>query len=252
MTAPHPMNRRGFLKSSAALLGTSLVARAATGPAKADARPIGANGDIRVAIIGVGRKGSQLVENVLQVRGARLVAICDVDPRTLAQQREELAKKNVTLFARTEVREVLARPDVDAVVIASPNHWHALHTVWACQAGKDVYVEKPVSHNPWEAVQMSRAARRHGRVVQVGTQMRSDVAIPQVIDYLRRGELGKIQWIHALCYKYREGIGRRLPWYPDWLDYDQFCGPAPLVPLVRNELHYDWHWFWATGNGAAC
>lgn len=213
------------------------------------AQSVGANDALRIGVIGVGRKGEDLAQKVIATRGARLVAICDVDPRVLATRKETLEKLGAKLFATTDARRLIERPDVDAVIVASPNHWHALQTVWACEAGKDVYVEKPVSHSVWEGVQMVRAARRHGRVVQAGTQMRSDVAMPEVIAYLRAGNLGRIQWVHSLCYKSRGGIGRRLPWYPDWLDYDLFCGPAPVVPLVREELHYDWHWYWDTGNG---
>jgi len=241
------LNRRKFLKTSALALGAGLISRAAL---PASAQPVGANGAIRLGIIGLGRKGGRgHIEMILKTPGVRLAAICDVDPRVLAERKETLSHENVAVFATTDARKLLERADVDAVVIASPNHWHALQTVWACEAGKDVYVEKPISHNPWEGMQMVRAAARYGRVVQTGTQMRSDIAMPQVIEYLRSGEIGKILWVHSLCYKFREGIGRKLPWYPDWLDYDMYCGPAPVVPLVRDELHYDWHWQWDTGNG---
>lgn len=240
------IDRRRFLKTSALALGAGLISRATL---PAHAQPVGANDAIRLGVIGAGRKGTDHIEKILKIPGVRLAAICDVDPRILAKHREALSRENVSVFETTDARVLVERPDIDAVLVASPNHWHALHTVWACQAGKDVYVEKPVSHNPWEGAQMVRVAARYNRVVQAGTQMRSDIAIPQVIDYLRSGEIGKILWVHSLCYKFREGIGRRLPWYPDWLDYDMFCGPAPVVPLVRNELHYDWHWYWDTGNG---
>ncbi|HEY5550949.1 MAG TPA: Gfo/Idh/MocA family oxidoreductase [Opitutaceae bacterium] len=240
------LDRRKFLKTSALALGAGLISRTAP---PVHAQPIGSNDAIRLGLIGVGRKGRGHIETILKTPGVRLVAICDVDPRELAKHRENLSREKVSVFTTTDARVLLERADVDAVLISSPNHWHALQTVWACQAGKDVYVEKPISHNPWEGVQMVRAAARYNRVAQTGTQMRSDIAMPQVIEYLRSGEIGKMQWVHSLCYKFREGIGRRLPWYPDWLDYDMFCGPAPVVPLVRDELHYDWHWQWDTGNG---
>ena len=210
---------------------------------------MGSNGAVRVGVIGLGRKGLAHVENLLKLADVRIAAVCDVDPRVLAAGVDYLRKSNVEVFATVEARRLLERGDVDAVMVVSPNHWHALHTVWACEAGKDVYVEKPVAHSVWEGVQMTRAAARYGRIVQAGTQMRSDVAMPKVIQYLREGHLGRIRWVHSLCYKNREGIGRRQPWYPDWLDYDRYCGPAPVVPLVRAELHYDWHWYWNTGNG---
>ncbi len=234
--------RRAFIKTSAIAVGASLCARVR-------AAPLGANDDVRVGIIGLGRKGQAHLEQLLKMSGVRIAAVCDVDPRVLAAQVEALKKENVTPFATDDARRLIERADVDAVLVVSPNHWHALHTVWSCEAGKDVYVEKPVSHSIWEGVQMVRAAQRYGRVVQAGTQMRSDIAMPEVAAYLQAGRLGRVQWVHSLCYKSREGIGRRRPWYPDWLDYDRFCGPAPLVPLVRAELHYDWHWYWDTGNG---
>jgi predicted dehydrogenase len=194
-------------------------------------------------------KGSDHLEKLRKLSGVRISAVCDVDPRVLASQVQMLKKDNLEVFATSDARRLFERSDVDAVIVASPNHWHALHTVWACEAGKDVYVEKPVSHSVWEGAQMARAAKRHGRVVQAGTQMRSDVAMPEIIQYLREGHLGRMLWVHSLCYKSRDGIGRRQPWYPDWLDYDMYCGPAPVVPLVRENLHYDWHWYWDTGNG---
>jgi predicted dehydrogenase len=137
------------------------------------------------------------------------------------------------------------------VAIATPNHWHALATVWACQAGKDVYVEKPFSYNIWEGRQMVAAARKYGRMVQVGTQRRSSTVLREAFQYLRSGQLGPIRCAHALIYRAREGIGRvsgPTP-VPPTVDYDLWCGPAPKTPLARKQLHYDWHWLWSTGNG---
>jgi len=137
------------------------------------------------------------------------------------------------------------------VVIALPNHWHALATVWACQAGKDVYVEKPFSYNLWEGQQMVAAARKYGRMVQVGTQNRSSTLLRQAFDYLRSGQIGSIRYAHTLVYRARDGIGtvNTLTPLPDTVDYDLWCGPAPKTPLLRKQLHYEWHWFWTTGNG---
>jgi predicted dehydrogenase len=144
---------------------------------------------------------------------------------------------------------MLDRDDVDAVVIATPDHWHALLAVWACQAGKDVYVEKPVSHNIWEGRQIIAAAARYNRVVQAGTQYRSDEGLKEVAEYVRQGHLGKVLWGHVVWYERRGSIGKVAPHTPDWLDYDLYCGPAPVKPLRRTELHYDWHWIWSTGTG---
>ena len=141
--------------------------------------------------------------------------------------------------------------NVDAVVVALPNHWHALATVWACQAGKDVYVEKPFSYDLWEGRQMVAAARKYGRMVQVGTQNRSSAFYRGVFERLKAGELGAIRFAHALLYRARDSIGSvDTPTPPSsTADYDLWCGPAPKKPLMRKQLHYEWHWFWDTGNG---
>ena len=150
-----------------------------------------------------------------------------------------------------DLRKVFEDPSIDAVVIALPNHWHALATVWACQAGKDVYVEKPFCYNLWEGEQMVTAARKHGRVVQVGTQNRSSALLRRTFESLRSGELGAIRYAHALVYRARDGIGKvsTPTLLPATVDYDLWCGPALKQPLLRKQLHYEWHWFWATGNG---
>jgi len=241
------LTRRRFLKS-AALLSAGAVA---AGRTPAWSQPVGSNDAVRLAVIGLGRKGTNHHEHVRQLPGVRLAALCDVDPVVLAREVAIAGTEPGSVFATTDPRRVLERDDVDAVIIATPDHWHALLTIWACQAGKDVYIEKPLSQTVWEGRQMVKAARAHGRVVQHGTQARSDQSNHEALEYIRAGSLGEIKWIHALFYKERRDIGRRLPWYPEWLDYDLFCGPAPLEPLVRRDLHYDWHWFWNTGNGDA-
>jgi predicted dehydrogenase len=141
---------------------------------------------------------------------------------------------------------------VDVISTATPNHWHSLVVVWGCQAGKDVYVEKPVSHNVWEGRQAVNAARRYDRIVQTGTQSRSSrEGVALAIEWLRAGNLGKIQVARGICYKRRDSIGKvsgPQP-IPTEIDYDLWCGPAPKDPLMRQRLHYDWHWVWSTGNG---
>lgn len=236
------MNRRTFIRQTAAL--------ALAGAARsAWARPIGANDAIRLAVIGLNGVGAEHINTFMAEPGVRIVALCDVDPVILARETDKLKAKNVPVFATTEAREVIARDDVDVVVIATSNHWHALLMIWACQAGKDVYVEKPVSHVIWEGAQMVAAAEKYGRVVQAGTILNSDPCHLQAADYIKSGKLGRVLWIHGFNYKLRPSIGLRRPWYPSHLDYDRYCGPAPVRPLARNQLHYDWHWSWDTGNG---
>lgn len=238
------LSRRRFL-TQAALTG-SLAFPAVR---RAMAAAASANGDIRVAVIGLGNKGKSHVRNLLQLSGVRVAALCDVDAERLAAQVKAVKEAGDAPFIAQDPRRILERSDVDAVIIATPNHWHAVLAVWACRAGKDVYVEKPISHSIWEGRQIDLAARRHGRIVQSGTQYRSDDGLRAAADWIREGHIGRPQSAHVLWYEYRPGIGRAAPHRPDNIDYDVYCGPAPLEPLTRPRLHYDWHWFWSTGDG---
>ena len=240
------LTRRSFIKASAIAAGAGIASRFAS---SAWAEPVGANDALRIGIIGLHNKGGDHLKDLLGRPGVRVAGICDLDPKILARVLGELKAQQVTPFATTQARELIARSDIDAVVIATPNHWHALLTVWACQAGKDVYVEKPMSHTVWEGRRMIEAGAKYGRVVQVGTQHRSDPGLQAAAKYLREGHCGRMLHVHSVYYYQRKDIGYRLPWYPDWLDYDAYCGPAPMTPLERTNLHYDWHWSWATGNG---
>ncbi|MBI5396008.1 MAG: Gfo/Idh/MocA family oxidoreductase [Verrucomicrobia bacterium] len=234
------VTRRGFLRTSAIGL-TALSA----------GRVLGANDDIRIAFIGVRLRGPQLIGDFRKVPGVRVVAICDADSEVMAQQEEKLAAANTPVETVTDFRRILDRKDVDAVVIATPDHWHALMTVWACQAGKDVYVEKPVSHNIPEGRQMVAAARKYNRIVQAGTQNRSDIGLQAAAEFLRGGGLGKVKLARVFDNVRRESLGKAdgpQP-VPPTVDYDLFMGPAPLVPLRRKNLHYDWHFVWPTGTG---
>jgi predicted dehydrogenase len=228
-------SRREFLKTTAASLAMLTSA----------GRVLGANEDIRVAVIGLGGKGKQHAGVFSGLPGVRLVALCDVDPKRL----EDQVNRFDGVFSATDPRKVLERKDIDAVVIATPDHWHALLAIWACQAGKDVYVEKPVSHNIWEGRKIIEAGRKYGRIVQAGTQYRSDVGLREAAEYIHQGQLGKVLWGHVLWYELRGSIGRVAPYTPEGLDYDLYCGPAPVEPLRREKLHYDWHWIWSTGTG---
>ena len=209
----------------------------------------GSNQDIRLAVIGLGGKGRGHARMLLNFPGARLTALSDVDPQRLAEQVAVAKEAGVTVAGATDPRRILERADVDAVVISTPNHWHAVLTAWACRAGKDVYVEKPVSHSLGEGPRMLAAAARHGRIVQSGTQYRSDEGIRAATAWIREGHIGRPRSAHVAWYEYRPGIGRAAPHRPAGLDYDLYCGPAPADPLTRPKLHYDWHWFWSTGDG---
>jgi predicted dehydrogenase len=243
------VSRRRFLVGS--VVGGVSTRAVLTRPAWA--APLGANDAVRVAVVGLGNPGKGLhhVEMFKAVPGVRVVALCDVDEAVLDKAVRGLASENIRVAAYVDVRRLLESQEVDAISIATPNHWHSLMTVWACQAGKDVYVEKPVSHCVFEGRKAVEAAARFGRIVQAGTQSRSDEALQELAQYLRRGEMGRILRARGFCYKRRESIGRVAgpqP-IPAGVHYDLWCGPAPLEPLRRERLHYDWHWFWATGNG---
>jgi predicted dehydrogenase len=248
------MNRRQFLKNSA-LTAASLglapsLARAQSTPA--NARVTGANNDIRVAVVGLNSRGKNHLDN-LQRKGVRVVAICDVDSAVL-DRLSAYAKEKYGLAPQVyqDYRKLLENKDIDAVTLATPNHWHALGGIWAAQAGKDVYVEKPISHNIWEGRQLVEAARKYNRIMQAGTQTRSSQAIKEAIAWLRAGNLGKIKLARTLCYNRRDSIGKATEpvKIPATVDYDQWCGPAPKEKeLWRKKFHYDWHWVWPTGNG---
>jgi predicted dehydrogenase len=240
------MNRRDFLMTSlAGVPALGALARPAW------AAPQGANDAVRVAVVGVRGQGNYHIRLFKKIPGVRLVALCDIDQAILDERAGQLAADNVHVARYTDIRKLLESKDVDAISIATPNHWHALMAVWACQAGKDVYLEKPVSHNVWEGRKIAEAAAKYGRIVQAGTQSRSDEALHELAAYLKTGQIGKILRARGLCYKRRDNIGKTAgpqP-IPPGVDYDLFCGPSELMPLRRRQLHYDWHWVWPTGNG---
>jgi predicted dehydrogenase len=252
-----PIPRRSFLRGS---LTAGLVLPAPRLMLGAEPRSGGPNDAVHVAVIGlgsttavggVGGRGHQLIDRLRETAGVKIVALCDADRSHLDREVEAARDHRAKVAAYHDPRDVFDDKSVDAVVIALPNHWHALATVWACQAGKDVYVEKPFSYDLWEGQQMVAAARRYGRMVQVGTQNRSSAFLSRVFDRLRAGEFGAIRFAHALVYRARAGIGSvDAPTPPPrTADYDLWCGPAPKKPLLRKQLHYEWHWFWDTGNG---
>ena len=232
------INRRSFLIGSAAGITTATLAK----PSRA-----AANEEVRVAILGAGWRGGQLADAFSKARGCRIVAFADPDQ---ALSQEMAAKYAATAYV--DLRRVLDDPNVDAVVIATCNHWHCLATIWALDAGKDVYVEKPLSHTQWEGRQVVNAAKKSDRIVQIGTQQRSDPMQAHVKRFLHEERaLGEIQYVQANRLGPRKAIGKRTRplEIPSTVDYDLWLGPAADQPIYRDKLHYDWHWDFNTGNG---
>lgn len=196
-----------------------------------------------------------LFKDALTSKKARLVALCDVDPKRVAAGKLSFEKlqaesaQNVATY--TDLRRLLESKEIDAVMIATPNHWHTLVAIWGMQAGKDIYVEKPVSHTLWEGRQLVAAAAKYNRIVQSGTQSRSSGGLKAAAQWLKNKPLGKLKYAYGTCYKRRASIGKvaGTPTPPEGLDLELWCGPAALLPLRREKLHYDWHWTWEYGNG---
>jgi predicted dehydrogenase len=225
--------------------------QASTLSAIAAGRAWGANNKINVAIVGLGGRGQAHIRGYAKQPEANIYALCDVNQASL--ERSQAAVKQLTGAAPKgygDMRDVFADKEVHAVSMPLPNHWHALATIWACQAGKDVYVEKPACHDIYEGRQMVAAARKYGRMVQVGSQSRSAPHIIRAMEQLHNGAIGQVYLAKGLCYKRRKSIGHTpTEPVPPGVDWDKFRGPAPMIPFSKNHFLYNWHWFWDTGNG---
>jgi hypothetical protein len=234
------LTRRAFLKAS--------VATGAALGLSPRARVLGANDDLRVAVVGFKSQGNHHIRCLQGLSGVRVVALCDADRDVLDRGVKAFADRNQKVAGYADVRKLLENKEIDAVTTATPDHWHALVTVWACQAGKDVYVEKPLSHNLWEGRQMVEAARKYNRIVQFGNQNHGTrTGAPR----LEVEGLGKIRVAFNSLSRLRQSIGKvgGPQQIVSSVDYDLWCGPAPKEPLRRKNLHYDWHWVWSTGTG---
>ncbi|QDS99120.1 Gfo/Idh/MocA family protein [Adhaeretor mobilis] len=236
------VSRRTFLRNSAFTTAAVMM------PVRSVMGKTGANDRIGTAVVGIRGRGRDHIKNL----GENVVALCDVDQQVLDQRADEFKQEhNREVATFTDYRRMLDTKNIDAVSIATPNHTHALIAIEAMQAGKDVYTEKPVSHNVWEGRQMVNAARKYNRIVQCGTQARSSIGIAEGVKFVQSGKLGKIQYAVGTCFKPRKSIGKLdSPLaIPDHIDYDLWCGPAAKVDLYRPQLHYDWHWDFNTGSG---
>jgi len=280
------ISRREFAtRVGAAAAGIAVGGDLFTGPAEAgpyaaaphvSGRILGANDRVVTASIGIRGQGNSLKRGFARLPNVEVKTLCDIDANLAPERINDARLQDVATFKPgfvQDLRRVLDDKDIDAVVIATPNHWHALATIWALQAGKHVYVEKPSSHTVWEGRKMVEATARYNKIVQVGTMNRSRPAVRDAIKFIHEGGLGKIYMARGLCYKPRPAIGK----YPDGpmapgekfaltvtatsteptydqqylskVDYDLWLGPAPKRPFNRNHFHYNWHWHWNYGNG---
>jgi predicted dehydrogenase len=214
-------------------------------------RLVAANDKVDVAIIGLGGRGQSHMNVYAKLPDANIVALCDVNQAALERAQalvQKLTGKTPKGYA--DMRQVFDDKSVQAVSMPVPNHWHALATIWACQAGKDVYIEKPACWNIFEGQQMIAAARKYSRMVQVGSQSRSMPHKIKAMNLLHEGFIGKVYLAKGLCFKRRLAIGHKEDEpIPAGLDWDKFLGPAPMRPYNQLRFAYNWHWFWDTGNG---
>jgi predicted dehydrogenase len=250
-------NRREFVNRAAILAAAVAAGRSATaGEPEPSGKPGSANEKLRVAIVGVRSRGMTHVGGFLGKNNCVITTVCDCDEAVIGPAMDKITKAQGKAPAYVkDIRKVVEDKNIDVVSIATPNHWHALMAVWAMQNGKDVYVEKPATHNVKEGAIMLATARKFGRICQVGTQSRSNPGMREAIAAVQGGKIGAVDLAIGLCYKNRPSIGKvdadQTP--PETMDYNLWCGPAPLKPPHRKTkngtVHYDWHWIWEYGNG---
>lgn len=238
--------RRSFIKKTA-VAGTGVIAA----PTIISANVFGANDRINAAVLGIHGRGKNHIESLMELENVQVRTLCDPDMNLLNAQKSTFKEKyGKKVKLEQDLREVYDDKDIDVVSIASPNHWHALSVIWACQAGKDVYVEKPGSHNIWEGRKMVEAADKYNRIVQHGVQLRSSPAVNEAIGLLRDGYIGRVYMARGLVFRWRPSIGDKgTSPVPEGIDYDLWTGPAQKRPFSENLVHYNWHWHWDYGNG---
>ena len=239
-------SRRKFIKNTVSASTATFLA-----PSIISASVFGANDRINAVVLGVNGRGKNHISSLMKQKNVHVTKLCDPDRNLLLKRQREFKNKyNKDVSLEQDLRKVMDDKDIDVVSIASPNHWHALSVIWACQAGKDVYVEKPGSHNIFEGRKMVEAAQKYDRIVQHGVQLRSSPAINEAIGLLRDGYIGNVYMARGLVFRWRGDIGDKgFSSVPKGLDYDLWTGPAPKRPFTENLVHYNWHWHWDYGNG---
>jgi len=245
MDTPHAVSRRTFVRRS-------LATAAGVGLWSTTQSWAGANDRVRVAVVGIRGHGfGSHIRNYPLLPNVEVAAICDVD-ENFFPERLRWFEQNDKPIPKTyvDIRKLLEDKSIDAISVATPNHWHALAGVWACQAGKHAHIEKPFTHNIFEGQKLIEAAKKYNRVVHHGTESRSSKAYQEAMEFMRTGGLGEVYLAKGTCYKWRDTIGRTpVEPVPAGVNYDLWLGPAPKRPFTRNRFHYNWHWHWDYGNG---
>ncbi len=249
MDSRQSISRRNFVRQS---LGTTLGTAAGLSLWGTGQSWAGANDRVRVAVVGIRGHGfGSHIRNYPALPNVEVAALCDIDENLFPDRLKWFGDNDKPIpKTYTDIRKLLEDKGIDAISVATPNHWHALAGVWACQAGKHAHLEKPFTHNVFEGKQLIAAARKYKRIVHHGTESRSSKAYQEAMDFMRRGGLGEIYLAKGTCYKWRDTI-KRTPEgpVPEGVHYDLWLGPAPKRPYCRNRFHYNWHWNWDYGNG---
>jgi predicted dehydrogenase len=242
------MNRRRFSKMAVTgSVGIGMAPTIFTGSGWK-----GANDRVNVAVIGINGQGQAHIQSYSRLENVKVAALCDVDSNLFAGQiKTHFTGKGLDKpKIYNDLRKLFADKDIDAVSIVTPNHWHALASIWALQAGKHVSVEKPCCYNFYEGRKLVEAAEKYKLIVQDGAEQRSNPCAKSMAEFLHRGKLGEVYMAKGLCYKWRDTIGKKPDEpVPAGVDYDLWLGPAPKRPFSKNRFHYNWHWNWDYGNG---
>lgn len=244
------VSRRQFLLTGSKA-GASLAALGGMDFITRPRRALGASERVRVAVCGLRGRGFDHIKAFSSLPNVQVAAVCDIDENVLARRLQNMDQMGLPKPEKyIDCRKLMDDKSIDAISIATPNHWHSLLGIWACQAGKDVYCEKPCSHDFWEGQQLVKAAEKYNRIVEHGTQSRSSKAVIEAVRQMREGLIGEVYLSRGLCFKWRPTIGHApVQPVPPGVHYNLWLGPAPEHAFTRNRFHYNWHWFWVYGNG---